>query len=170
MGGNASAEKRTHEQKISAIHARSVATSDIKQKLDIVVDDICNAKTNNSITNQDFAKAIAIAETAKTQLSREGEALTKADLIAIIIALNPGYMQHLSALKSNTVKDLNALIRTIIYDPTKYINTPSSVQPAPIAPSPTLQIDDKKSSPPVSSNALVSKNTQPKVGVFNLLH
>ena len=57
-------------------------------------------------------------DTAIKQLDRDGKTLIKADLIAIIIGLKPEYMNMINELQTKfTVEDLNALIRTIIYDP-----------------------------------------------------
>ena len=60
-------------------------------------------------------------EIAKKQLDRDGKVLIKADLIAILILLNPELSANVEILqKSSTIEDLNIMIRTIIYDPSTY--------------------------------------------------
>ena len=55
---------------------------------------------------------------ALEQLDRDDKPLQKADLIAIVLALKPEYVHSMDRIsKQFTVKELNALIRTIVYDP-----------------------------------------------------
>ena len=61
-----------------------------------------------------------ILKMSKAQLDREGMVLTKKDLIAIIVALEPKYIAKINEINNNTVADLNAIIRVIIYDPSRY--------------------------------------------------
>jgi hypothetical protein len=92
-------------------------------------------RIKNSANNEDgvmvlneMNKKNTLLETTKKQLDREGTALTKADLIAIIIALDPAkFAANIDALNENTIADLNTMIRLIIYDPSRYVNTGSSV-------------------------------------------
>jgi len=69
----------------------------------------------------------ALLETTKKQLDREGAPFTKADLIAIIVALDPAkFAGNINGLHENTITDLNTMIRLIIYDPSRYVNTTAS--------------------------------------------
>lgn len=61
-----------------------------------------------------------ILEMSKVQLDREGMVLTKKDLIAIIVALEPSYITKINEINNNTVADLNTIICVIIYDPSRY--------------------------------------------------
>ena len=74
--------------------------------------------------------ALSVCETAKTQIQREGAVLTKADLIAIIVALSSNSNScDLEALQGLTIPELNTLIRGRIYDPERYMklsNGPTS--------------------------------------------
>ena len=82
-----------------------------------------------ALSNENIAKAIAITETAKHQLDRNGNNLTKADLIAIVTALQAGNNTDIEYLEKNTtIKDLNTMIRTIVYDPARYISLPDRLQ------------------------------------------
>ena len=58
-----------------------------------------------------------VTEKAKQQLDRQGDILVKADLIAILVALDPELKSQFQKLDGMRVTDLNSLIRSIIYDP-----------------------------------------------------
>lgn len=57
---------------------------------------------------------------AEEQVKRGGSNLTKPDLIAIIIALEPSQSLKIYQLNQLNVKDLNLIIRSIIYNPNRY--------------------------------------------------
>lgn len=85
-------------------------------------DMIQSVQSNQSsaiISPKDLVTMIRVTETAKTQLDRGGNILTKADLIATIIALQPSSRSNIPHLESVTVSDLNSMIRSIIYDPSR---------------------------------------------------
>ena len=130
--GNSSgkANKRNKDQQIIARNNRLDATQNTRNKIERVEQSTINnfRNTNNdvvSMSNTQFAQAIMITETAKKQLNREGGPFTKADLIAIVIRLDSSYASNIDSLNHYVIKDLNVLIRTIIYDPTRYMNTPN---------------------------------------------
>lgn len=77
------------------------------------------------ISASDMVTMIKVSETAKKQLDRNGDALTKADLVAIVIALQPDSKSKLRELEQLRVSDLNTMIRSIIYDPSRLMNTKS---------------------------------------------
>lgn len=58
-----------------------------------------------------------LIETAKTQLDRGGATLTKADLLAVALALDPRLQSEFESLSQLTLSDLNCLIRSMVYDP-----------------------------------------------------
>jgi hypothetical protein len=128
--GNSSgkANRRNKDQQVIARNNRSNATQNTRDKIERVEQVTINnfRNTNNDVVNMSntqFAQAIMITETAKKQLNREGGPFTKADLIAIVIGLEPSYASNIESLNHYVIKDLNALIRTIIYDPSRYMNT-----------------------------------------------
>lgn len=135
MGNNIGKQKRnTKEQRSIASENRNTATVYAKEKVQIAQNFVIGEyrqtmstlNTTNQViasNNENFAKIFSITETAKHQLEREGDPLTKTDLVAIVIALNPVYQKHIDTLQKNTMKDLNALIRTIVYDPSHYISS-----------------------------------------------
>lgn len=61
-----------------------------------------------------------VYDTAEKQLNRKGLPFNKADLIAIILALDPQNSHRLYQLQILPITDLNFIIRTIIYNPTTY--------------------------------------------------
>ena len=73
-------------------------------------------------THEELVKTILFTETAKEQLKKGGSALTKTDIIAIIIMIDLNKMNNLEYLKTLTVNDLNTIIRSIIYDTNRYTN------------------------------------------------
>jgi hypothetical protein len=97
-------------------------------------------------THEELVKTILFTETAKEQLKKGGSALTKTDLIAIIIMIDLNKMNNLEYLKTLTVNDLNTIIRSIIYDTNRYSNKSSN-----------LLITNSESSKPTEV-----KNTKPK--------
>jgi hypothetical protein len=70
---------------------------------------------------KDLVAMIKITEKAKNQLDRGGGPLTKADLVAIIVALQPEMRSQIVKIEAMTTSDLNSTIRGIIYDPSRVI-------------------------------------------------
>ena len=59
---------------------------------------------------------------AQKQLDRCDKPLTKADLVAIIIALEPKHAANAETLSSTmTIPDCNAMIRSMTYDVKRYV-------------------------------------------------
>jgi len=82
---------------------------------------------NMSVVDTEKMKQyLQITTTATEQLKRDGKQFTKKDLIAILIALSPERIHHLHELDNMNVSDLIVMIRCIIYDPLRYINTSNS--------------------------------------------
>ena len=76
---------------------------------------------------------INATEAAKVQLDRGGGPFTKTDLVAIAMALSTsnGNKVTIESLRALTIPDLNAYIRTVVYDPSRFLapasNTSSSM-------------------------------------------
>jgi len=88
------------------------------------VDDTHNLQNRNKqITQNNQSTKLqkvqqTLIHTAIEQLKREDKVLVKADLVAILISLQPELINQIHHLQTHcTVKDLNALLRTIVYDP-----------------------------------------------------
>lgn len=78
------------------------------------------ATTTATIISPDqvFQQA-AIIQAARRQVERGDRPLTKDDLVAILIRLDPGQACNMAAIQQTlTMRDLITLIRGIIYDPT----------------------------------------------------
>lgn len=67
--------------------------------------------------------------TAEQQMKRGGSNLTKSDLIAIIVALDPQRASQMYQLNVLKINDLNFIIRSIIYDMRRY-ETPEPNEPS----------------------------------------
>lgn len=67
------------------------------------------------------------------QMQRGSANLTKSDLMAIIIALDPAQSSRMYQLNTLKIGDLNFIIRSIIYDTRRYENTPSATSYTPSA-------------------------------------
>lgn len=78
---------------------------------------VINANETDQLLNQMLPDTLQIAE---HQMKRKGSQLTKADLIAIIIAIEPNQGTRMYQLQTLNVYDLNFMIRSIIYNPDKY--------------------------------------------------
>lgn len=110
-------EKKKHE-----------LTENRKAQLDAVQQSILSStsaltSTSTSVVSRDAVNLIKITDKAKSQLDRGGNALTKADLVAIVIALQPEMRPKLAEVENMTTSDLNCMIRSVVYDPTRVIPT-----------------------------------------------
>lgn len=64
--------------------------------------------------------SVPLLDIAKTQMERRDKPLTKADLMSIIMALEPEKRLNICELNKLTVKELTLMMRLIIYDPERY--------------------------------------------------
>jgi len=64
--------------------------------------------------------ATAIAD---RQLQRSGDAFTKDDYVAILLFIAPELRAHHASVSQQTVANLRAKIRTLIYDPERFTGT-----------------------------------------------
>jgi predicted homoserine dehydrogenase-like protein len=106
----------TRKETIKAV--ANVTAQKVNKAQEQILTQFKNDKTA-LITPSSVAMALSVCETAKTQIQREGAVLTKADLIAIIVALNGS--NDIAALQSLTIGELNTMIRGIVYDPSRYM-------------------------------------------------
>ena len=84
-----------------------------------MIESIRSTQSTAIINPKDLVTMIKVTETAKHQLDRGGDVLTKSDLVAIIVALQPAMRNDISRVESFTVSDLNSMIRSMIYDPSR---------------------------------------------------
>lgn len=84
--------------------------------------DLVKKIQDKDITEVTVIKSLfSMSNTAKNQLERGGEQFTKADLIAIIIALDSSKLSLIENLQKLTNNDLHKMIRVIIYDTNRYM-------------------------------------------------
>lgn len=123
---------------------------------------------NNTIALSGLkASTNKLLEIMKKQLKREDKTLVKADIIAIIISLKPELASQITQLDSYTVKNLNAMLRSIVYDINR-IKSQFNMQiqfmstPAPITtvPMPTLTTGGKPATSRTQPLALTQAPTQ----------
>ncbi len=78
------------------------------------------------VPSRDIVNAILLTEKAKQQLNRGGGPLTKADLVAIVVALKPELRSadSVAQLEVLNTSDLNSMIRSIVYDPSRVLPSP----------------------------------------------
>jgi hypothetical protein len=109
-----------------------------KQEINHVQQEFLNSMQSTAvIKSKDLVAMIKVTETAKNQLDRGGSVLTKPDLIAIIVALQSTTRNDIARLESVNVSDLNSMIRSIIYDPSRaggnsqsvHLNEPGQKEP-----------------------------------------
>lgn len=62
------------------------------------------------------SSAASFLETMKKQLGRKDKTLIKADIVAILIHLKPELLERVQDLDKYTVTQLNAMVRSTIYD------------------------------------------------------
>jgi len=105
------ARKRREQQKHQLIDSRKTEWDDLQSKVwsDIQHDAV--------VPVDETIRVFTLIERAKTQLNRGGASLTKSDLVAIALALDPTLQSQFESLNETTLSDLNCLIRTLVYDP-----------------------------------------------------
>jgi hypothetical protein len=125
MGQNQSGKRLPKEQREQR---ETLKKNTLEQrKIDITQARENFLKSNNEkalVPTEQLSTLFKITETAKNQLDRGGATLTKSDLIAVIIALEPRYQKEFNQLGELTLSDLNTMIRSIIYDPNRLSSTP----------------------------------------------
>lgn len=117
-------------KKISETKLAKSKKNEMSQKiLDGRINDINKIEKNivEKIQNKDLTQVnlikslFSVSDTAKTQLERGGEQFTKADLIAIIIALDSSKISLIENLQKLINTDLHIMIRVMIYDTNRYM-------------------------------------------------
>jgi len=129
--GNKISSRKTKQQREQTNATRTAVIQMRKDEINqfqsglmaATVEQIRNGASNEQalITMEHMKKMNELADISRQQLDREGKNLTKSDLIAIIVALEPAQSCHMQALSSYSVADLNSLIRVIVYNPNRYI-------------------------------------------------
>lgn len=114
MGNKAT--RVSKEQKAQKESAKAAALASTRDRLVQVQAEIKNSNSTALVVHkQGHEKFI---NTAIQQVERGDKPLTKADLVAVILCMKPEYISKVDEMQASfTVKDCNALIRNIVYNP-----------------------------------------------------
>jgi hypothetical protein len=123
-------ERLTTEERENRTQTKAIMVKQRQEEIDRVQQQILSSKQSTALIQaKDLVAMIKVTETAKSQLDRGGGVLTKPDLIAIIVALQPAMRNDIARLESLTVSDLNSMIRSIIYDPSRVMQPAQLKEP-----------------------------------------
>ena len=114
MGNRASSrskeeKKEMFDTSLKYINNNIESIEEFKKELSLSKSDDNQIVVYKSSTNK-------LLDIMKKQLQRNDKALVKADIVAIIISLKPELVTELRNLDSFTVKQLNTMLRSIVYD------------------------------------------------------
>ena len=109
--------KKTSEQKKEILEVKKQIIASNISKLDDLNKNIDEKFNSNQINSQDYLKAKNIVSRGEKMVERGGKPLIKDDFIAIIINLNPEFLQKKEKLFEKTNDELIIIIRNIIYNP-----------------------------------------------------
>jgi hypothetical protein len=123
--GNAESSSDNSTPKINAKEKAQLKEKVVSTRIESI-NNVQKDSIQSITTHEELVKTILFTETAKEQLKKGGSALTKTDIIAIIIMIDLNKMNNLEYLKTLTVNDLNTIIRSIIYDTNRYTNKSSN--------------------------------------------
>ena len=125
---------------------------------------------NNTLVDELLNKEpIDLFDIAEKQLKRGGSALTKHDLISIIIALELKYNNKIDKLNALNVKDLNLIIRTIIYDSDRYQHINTGVDGTNLVlPIANLASSTEPSAPPIALPSATLEVPPPRIKKFDI--
>lgn len=109
-----STEKRQEREQL-----KHLAVQQRKQEIDNVQESVLKQTTceEQPLVTREVITLMHVGETVKNQLDRGGKVLTKLDLMAVVIALDP----TIGPIDNLTVSDLNSTIRSIVYDPQRIL-------------------------------------------------
>ncbi len=110
------AETKPQVTKSEKANIKKAVVENNVSTIDSLQDDVIESiKNGRIVTRDELVKTVFYSEMAKDQLKKGGSALTKTDLIAIIIKLDGSRLNTIEQLKSLTISDLNIIIRSLIY-------------------------------------------------------
>lgn len=163
-------EQNTNEKKMERNEMKSTVTKKRIQQIQQMKEN--QQKHEEAILSQSYNQHLQLShetntiindmlpnvyDTAERQLNRKGLPFNKADLIAIILALDPQNSHRLYQLQTLPITDLNFIIRTIIYNPNIY-QTNQSYNVIPSAPPiviPSIcEVDDVATFPPATAELI----------------
>jgi hypothetical protein len=122
--GQDSTKPLTQEARSQREESKADVVRQRKQDIESFQKQVLSQQSNSHaiVEAKEMHMFLSATEKAKSQLDRNGDPLVKVDLIAIAIALEPTLKSRMSRLHEMRVSDLNALIRSIVYDPRRLMN------------------------------------------------
>ena len=118
--------KLSKEERVQREASKTEVIQQRKQEIESFQQQVLSNKPGAIVEVKEMHAFLSATEKAKAQLDRSGDALVKADLIAIVLVLEPSMVNRMSKLQEMRVADLNALIRSIIYDPHRLLRRDES--------------------------------------------
>lgn len=118
--------KLSKEERVQREASKTEVIQQRKQEIESFQQQVLSNKPGAIVEVKEMHAFLSATEKAKAQLDRSGDALVKADLIAIVLVLEPSMVNRMSKLQEMRVTDLNALIRSIIYDPHRLLRRDES--------------------------------------------
>lgn len=119
MGNRASRRTTSQKQEINKVVEKVIESN--KKNLENLKQSVSTTFSTDTSVATDIDKTTSsllhFIDVASQQLERKGANLTKSDLLAIIINLEP--TAEINSLNKLSVTDLNAMIRNIVYDPVR---------------------------------------------------
>jgi hypothetical protein len=166
--GNAESSSDNSTPKINAKDKAHLKEKVVNTRIESI-NNVQKDSIQSITTHEELVKTILFTETAKEQLKKGGSALTKTDIIAIIIMIDLNKMNNLEYLKTLTVNDLNTIIRSIIYDTNRYTNKSSNFL---ITNNSNNNINNNESSKPTSvkNNTSTTSKSSKKLEIMDVEH
>jgi hypothetical protein len=118
--------KLSKEERVQREASKTEVIQQRKQEIESFQQQVLSNKPGAIVEVKEMHAFLSATEKAKVQLDRSGDALVKADLVAIVLVLEPSMVNRMSKLQEMRVTDLNALIRSIIYDPHRLLRRDES--------------------------------------------
>lgn len=148
--GNVAAKRRTPAAKAEAAAAQDEARGRAQANVAALRAAVVSSVGPSALVAGSAGVAVlAAAAVADTQLARQGGELTKADLVAVVLALQPDLVAKAERVAGLTCSDLRAKIRSVVFDPARHVQRPA-IEPAHRATEPVelVMVDD---APPIDS-------------------
>lgn len=145
--GNAPPKSRTVEVKQTVAAAQEDARARAQNNIAALRASVVTSSSPDALVAGSAAATIlAAAAVADTQLARNGDEFTKADLVSIVVALQPELAANVAQVQQLNRAELRAKIRTVVYDPARYMPQQQQApvpNPAPV-PEPVMVLEPPK--------------------------
>lgn len=124
----AKTRRKTEAEKVDAYQQQQTVQQSTHDNLSAARANIVQAAEScaeagvlSAATTQRAAQLLQVTLIADQQLNRGGQEFTKADLIAIVLALEPQLVAHTNEISSLSCIDLRCKIRSVVFDPLRFM-------------------------------------------------